>query len=83
MARLYTVWDADTRNMLTSARDYADALCYVRDVVREHGAAVADRWGLLWEDDEDEETGGLIAEGKKLADLALHTPLPEREKLAS
>lgn len=83
MAKLYTLWDADTRNILTSARDYADVLRYVRDVVEEYGEAAADHWGMIWEDEDDEDAGGLVAEGSKLAWLALTVPLPERGKLAS
>jgi hypothetical protein len=58
-------------------------LLYVPDVIREHGSSAVDRWALLWEDDEDELAGRLIAEGEKRIDIPLHTPLPERETLAS
>ncbi len=38
-------------------------------MMREHGAAVANTWGLLWADDADEAAGGLIAEGPDLVEM--------------
>lgn len=79
MTRHYQLWDTQTGNLMDTFTTQTEALVFVRDVVTAEDPSVVDGWALGWGDDHGD--GGAIAEGQRLAELALSVavaPPPSR-----
>jgi hypothetical protein len=76
------VWDARSGNLLGSYGAEAEALALVHDIAAQADAEVLPHLGLVWADDEDEEQGGLVAEGAALVERAL-AAAPRRSPLSA
>ena len=74
MARMYELWDADTRNLIACSADRADMLAYVREIVGESGPGATNGLCLMWSDADDPEAGEAIATEAELRTLALNQP---------
>lgn len=64
----YELWDKPSRNLLGSYGTHQKALALAARIIATDPPS-ADRLTLDWGDDDDEDAGGLLAEGTKLADL--------------
>lgn len=70
MRVIYELWDWDVGHIVNTYKSEADALAVVAQTVHEHGQGAAETWILLRSDlDADEKE--TVAEGAKLAALAL------------
>lgn len=66
----YEVWDKTSGNLLGSYRSEAKALTLVRSIVERADSAEAENLVLVSGDDEDEDYGGPVVEGRALLVLA-------------
>ena len=73
MSRHYQLWDTQTGNLMDTFTTQTQALTFVRDVVTAEGASVVEGWALGWGDEQG--NGAAIAQGRRLADLALSVPV--------
>jgi hypothetical protein len=62
--RFYEVWDLRSRNLLGSFGAEWEALALVRELESE--SAPVSSLALIWGDEDDEDSGGQIAEGATL-----------------
>lgn len=69
MPRHYQLWDTLTGNLVDTFTTEQEALSFVRGVVTKEDPSVVDDWALGWGDDRG--NGAAIAQGRRLADLAL------------
>ena len=68
--RVYELWNDETGNLLAYGEAEEILLETVRSMIAAHGRDAINEWSLVWSDDEDEEAGGILAEGEDLAQRA-------------
>ena len=64
----YELWDKTSRNLLGSYGTELEAIALAASIVAENPRSI-DRLTLDWADDDDDDAGGLVAEGAQLAGL--------------
>ncbi len=77
MTRHYQLWDTQTGNLMDTFATQAEALTFIREIVTAEDPSVINGWALGWGDEQG--NGAAIADGWRLADLALSvtaTPPP-------
>src|SRR5712691_4883423 len=62
----HELWDIKSRNLVGSYETQEEALAVAARIIAEDPPSI-DRLALEWGDDDDEDAGGLLAKGAKLA----------------
>lgn len=69
----YILWDAQLRNLVTDGDTEEEVLTFVREMVEQYGAEVAQSWTLARDSNTDEAAFRVIASGAALAEYAQET----------